>query len=389
MDFRFTPEQERFRQEIRRFLDEHVSEALRREIATSAHTPGPLARDFLRLLGARGWLGVGWPKEYGGQGKTMIEQMIFYDELDLRDIHYGGLTITSLAMTLMKLASEEQKKTYLPRILSGELEICLGYTEPGAGSDLASLITRAERDGDDYLITGQKVFTTGAHYSSHIWLLARTDPALPRHKGLSVFIFPLDSPGVTVRPLYTMGEIRTNEVFLDHVRVPASAMIGAPESGFYTVAVALDFERIFMGKYARLRRNFDELLGCCRELHRDGRPLIEDPVVQDRLVSLHLAIERLRLLCFKSACMVDQGKVPTAEASAQKVMASELEQRLAEEGMKILGPCGQLEQGSPHAPMEGRLVSSWLLAPMMRFGGGTNEIQRDIIAQRGLGLPRA
>lgn len=389
MDFRFTPEQERFREEIRRFLDEHVSAALRQEIATSAHTPGPLAKAFLRVLGAQGWLGIGWPKEYGGQGKSMIEQMIFYDELDLRDIHYGGLTITSLAMTLMKVASEAQKQAYLPRILRGELEICLGYTEPGAGSDLASLITRAEREGGEYVITGQKVFTTGAHYCSHIWLLARTDPDLPRHKGLSVFILPLESPGVTVRPLYTMGAIRTNEVFLDHVRVPASAMVGAPNSGFYTVAVALDFERIFMGKYARLRRNFDELLACCRDLRRDGRALLEDPVVQERLVNLHIAIERLRLLCFRSAWMVDQGKVPTAEASAQKVLASELEQRLTEEGMKILGSCGQLEYGSPHAPMEGRLVSAWLLAPMMRFGGGTNEIQRDIIAQRGLGLPRA
>ncbi|MBV6424127.1 MAG: Acyl-CoA dehydrogenase FadE26 [Steroidobacteraceae bacterium] len=389
MDFRFTPEQEQLRQDIRRFLDEHVSAELRAEIATSAHTPGPLARCFLRLLGERGWLGIGWPTEYGGQGRTMLEQMIFYDELDLRDIHYGGLTITSLAMTLMKLASEEQKRTYLPRILRGELEICLGYTEPGAGSDLASLITRAERDRDDYVITGQKVFTTGAHYSSHIWLLARTDPGLPRHKGLSVFIFPLDSPGITVRPLYTMGRIRTNEVFLDHVRVPASAMIGAPNSGFHTVAVALDFERIFMGKYARLRRNFSDLVACCRKLSRNGRTLLEDPVVQDRLVGLHIAIERLRLLCFKSAWKVDRGQVPTAEASAQKVLASELEQRLADEGMKILGPCGQLESGSPHAPMEGRLVDAWLLAPMMRFGGGTNEIQRDIIAQRGLGLPRA
>ncbi len=389
MDFRFTPEQEHFRQEIRRFLDAQVTEELRHEIATSAHTPGPLAREFLRLLGEQGWLGIGWPKEYGGQGKTMIEQMVFYDELDLRDIHYGGLTITSLAMTLMKLASEDQKREYLPRILRGELEICLGYTEPGAGSDLASLITRAERDGDDYVITGQKVFTTGAHYSTHIWLLARTAPELPRHKGLSIFIFPLESPGVTVRPIYTMGGIRTNEVFLDRVRVPSSAMIGAPNSGFYTVAVALDFERIFMGKYARLRRTFTELVGCCRQLSRDGRTLYEDSVVQDRLVGLHIAIERLRLLCFKAAWMVDKGVVPTAEASAQKVIASELEQRLADEGMRILGPCGQLAHDSPHAPMAGRLVSSWLLAPMMRFGGGANEIQRDIIAQRGLGLPRA
>ncbi len=388
MDFRYSPEQEQFRQEIRRFLDENVTDALREEIATSGHSPGVLGKQFLRLLGARGWLGIGWPKEYGGQGRSMMEQSIFYHELDLQDILYGNMTIGSLAMTIIKLASEAQKQEYLPRILKGELEICLGYTEPGAGSDLASIITRAERDGEDYLITGQKVFTTGAHYSSHIWLLARTDPTAPRHKGLSVFIFPLASPGVTVRPIYTMEGIRTNEVFLDQVRVPATCMIGAANTGFPTMAVALDFERVFMGKYTKIRRNFDALVQCCKQAGDDGTRLYDDPVVQDQLVRLHIDIERLRLLCTKSAWMIDRGKVPNAEASAQKVLASELEQRVADEGMKILGPRAQLEYGSPHAPMHGYLAQSWLLAPMLRFGGGTNEIQRDIIAQRGLGLPR-
>ena len=389
MDFRFTPEQEQFREEIREFLAQHLSDELRAEIASSGHTPGPLGKQFLRLLGEHGWLGVGWPREYGGQGRSMIEQTIFYHELDLQDVHYGNLTITSLAMTLIKLASEEQKQEYLPRILKGELEICLGYTEPGAGSDLAGIITRAERDGTDYLITGQKVFTTGAHYASHCWLLARSEPAAPRHKGLSVFIFPLDTPGVTIHPIYTMEGIRTNEVFLDQVRVPASCMIGTPGSGFYTVAMALDFERAFMGKYTRLGRDFDALVQCCKQIETDGHSLFEDPLIKDRLVRMHTDIERLRLLCLKSAWMIDQGKVPTAEASAQKVLASELEQRVADEGIQILGCFGQLERESPHAPMKGRLAQSWLISPMLRFGGGANEIQRDIIAQRGLGLPRA
>ena len=388
MDFRYTPEQERFRTEIRAFLRENVSDELRREIAVSGHSPGPLGKAFLRLLGERGWLGIGWPREYGGQGRSMIEQTIFYHELDLQDIHYGNLTITSLAMALMRLASEEQKQEYLPRILRGELEICLGYTEPGAGSDLAGITTRATRDGDDYLITGQKVFTTGAHYASHIWLLARSEPDAPRHKGLSVFVFPLATAGVTVRPIYTMEGIRTNEVFLDEVRVPASAMIGQPGSGFYTAAVALDFERVFMGKYSKLRRNFDALVRDCRQSVDGTRPLIEDPVVRDRLVGLHLDIERLRLLSLKSAWMIDHGRVPNAEASAQKVLASELEQRIADEGLRILGLRGQLEYGSPQVAASGNLAQSWLLAPMLRFGGGTNEIQRDIIAQRGLGLSR-
>ncbi len=389
MDFRYTPDQERFRDEIRSFLAANVSEALRLEIATSGHSPGPLGKAFLRLLGERGWLGVGWPCEYGGQGRSMIEQTIFYHELDLQDIHYGNLTITSLAMALMKLASEEQKRQYLRQILAGELEICLGYTEPGAGSDLAAIITRAVRNGEDYVINGQKLYTTGAHYASHIWLLARTDPEAPRHKGLSVFIFPLATPGVTVRPIYTMEGIRTNAVFLDDVRVAASAMIGPPGSGFHTAAVALDYERVFMGKYTKLRRDFAALVRACKAPGDGASPLFDDPVIRDRLVGLHLDIERLRLLCLKSAWMMDQGKVPNAEASAQKVLASELEQRLADEGIRILGPRAQLEYGSPHAVLDGRLAQSWLLSPMLRFGGGANEIQRDIIAQRGLGLPRA
>ncbi len=389
MDFRYTPEQERFREQIRSFLAEHVSEELRHEIATSGHSPGPLGKEFLRLLGERGWLGIGWPREYGGQGRSMIEQTIFYHELDLQDIHYGNLTITSLAMALMKLASEAQKQQYLSRILKGELEICLGYTEPGAGSDLAGITTRAVRVGDEYVINGQKVFTTGAHYASHIWLLARSEPDAPRHKGLSVFIFPLATTGITVHPIYTMEGIRTNEVFFDDVRVPASAMIGTPGSGFYTAAIALDFERVFMGKYTKLRRNLDALVRECRQSLDGSAPPIDDPVVRDRLVGLHLDVERLRLLCLKSAWMIDQGRVPNAEASAQKVLASELEQWLADEGMRILGPRGQLEYGSPHVPAHGHLAQSWLLSPMLRFGGGANEIQRDIIAQRGLSLPRA
>ena len=388
MDFRFSAEQERFRLEIRKFLAENVTDELRAEIAISGHTPGVLAKSFLRLLGERGWLGIGWPKEYGGQNRSMIEQVIMYHELDLQDIHYGNLTITSLAMALIKLATDSQKQVYLPQILKGELEICLGYTEPGAGSDLASVITRAERDGEYYIINGQKVFTTGAHYASHIWLLARTNRDAPKHKGLSVFIFPLDTPGVTVRAIYTMEGIRTNEVFLDRVRVPASCLIGEENKGFYAIAVALDFERIFMGKYTKVKRNFDALVQCCKERNEEGRSRFDDPVIRERLVRMHIDLERLRLLNLKTAWMIDKGQVPNAEASAQKVLATELEQRVADEGMSILGPRAQLEFGSPGVPMNGQLAQSWLLAPMLRFGGGTNEIQRDIIAQRGLGLPR-
>jgi len=388
MDFHFSPEQEVLRREVRAFLDENLTDELREEIEQGDHTPGPLGKALLHKLGEEGWLGLGWPEEYGGQGRSLLDQFVFYEEFDRERVHYGGLTLTSLAMTLIRLASDEQKQEFLPRILRGEVEFCLGYTEPGAGSDLASLTTRAERDGDEYVVNGQKVFTTGAHYSSHIWLLARTDPAAHKHKGCSLFLFPLDTPGVTVRPIYTMEGLRTNEVFLDAVRIPARCMIGAENQGFYAVAVALDYERVFLGKYVWLRRNLDDLIALCKTTPQDGGSLFDDPVVQDRLVRLHIGVERIRLLNYRVAWMIDRGEVPTAEASAQKIMASEIGQQIADEGMQILGPHALLEHGSPRALLKGRFAADWLLSPLMRFGGGTNEIQRDIIAQRELGLPR-
>lgn len=389
MDFGFTPEQEAFRQEIRKFLQENVTPELRREMETAEATPGPLSRALLKKLGKKGWLGIGWPKEYGGQGLSMMDQFVFYQELGRENVYYGGLTLTSLAMTLILVGSEEQKREFLPKILRGEVEFCIGYTEPEAGTDLASLQTRAVRDGDDYIINGQKVFTTAAHYATHIWLLARTDPSAPKHKGVSLFLFPMNTPGVTVRPLYTMGGIRTNEVFLDNVRVPASCLVGEEGKGFYNVAIALDFERVFLGQYPDLRRSLDELIAFCKEFRVNGRPLFEDPVIRDQLVRLHMEVELLRLWNYKVAWMIDRRMVPNAEASAQKVWASELRQRLADQALQWMGPYGQLRRGSPRAPLDGRFEAAWLLSPLLRFGGGANEIQRDIIAQRGLGLPRA
>src|SRR5574337_785287 len=263
MDFHFTPEQEAFRREIRAFLDQHLTPETREEYDIT-HTPGPLSKALLRKIGAQGWLGIGWPTEYGGQGRSMIDQLVFYEELDREHFFYGDLTVTSLAMALIRIGSEAQKQEYLPRILRGELSICLGYTEPGAGSDLASLKTRAVRDGDFYVINGQKVFTTGAESSSHIRLLARTDPHAPKHKGVSLFLFPIDTPGITIRPLYSMEGIRTNEVFFEDVRVPADCMVGKENTGFYGAAVALDYERVFMGRPDGVRRALDQLIAFCK-----------------------------------------------------------------------------------------------------------------------------
>jgi alkylation response protein AidB-like acyl-CoA dehydrogenase len=252
---------------------------------------------------------------------------------------------------------------------------------------LASLQTRAVRDGDEYVINGQKMFCTFAHYATHLWLLARTDPDAPKHKGCSLFLFPINIPGISVRPIYTMSGFRTNEVFLDNVRVPTSSLIGQENRGFHHVMVALDFERISGGP--GLRRELDELIQFCKEFRVNGVALFDDPVVQDRLVRLHIETELVRLFTHKIAWMIENGLVPSTEASAQKIWGSELRQRFANEALQLMGMYGQLRRGSHRAPFNGRYLVSWLSSPLGRFGAGTNEIQRDIIAQRGLGLPRA
>lgn len=351
--------------------------------------PGPETLAMRRKLGERGYLGIGWPEEYGGQGRPIDDQFVFYDEMEKNDIDFGGMTVTSLGMALVRVGSEEQKKEFLPKILRGEVEFCIGYTEPDAGTDLASLQTGAVRDGDEYIINGQKVFTTFAHHATHIWLLARTDSAAPKHRGCSLFLFPMSTPGITVRPLFTMGGGRTNEVFLDNVRIPAECLIGEENRGFYHVAVALDFERITIGHYSALRRDLDQLIIFCKEFSVDGSCLFDDPAVQDRLVQFHIEVELLRLMNHKVVWMIDQGLVPNVEASAQKIWGSELRQRMANEALQLMGLFGQLDRNSPYAPINGKYVTSWLQSPLGRFGGGVNEIQRDIIARRGLGLPRS
>ncbi len=388
MDFGFTPEQEKLRQEIRQFLQENVTPELRAESQRQLGGPGPATWAMRRKLGEKGWLGIGWPKEYGGQGRSMMEQFIFFEEMERQRIDYGSMTVGSLAMALIRVGTEEQKREYLPPILQGRVDFCIGYTEPGAGTDLASLQTTAVRDGDDYLINGQKVFTTAAHHATHIWLLARTDATAPKHRGISLFLVPINTPGVTVRPLYTMGGGRTNEVFLDNVRVPAKCLIGEENKGFYYAAVALDFERIALGHYSALRQALDSLISFCKEFKVNGACLFDDPAVQDRLVQLHIEVELLRLMNYRVVWMIDRGLVPNAEASAQKIWGRDLRQRIADEALQMMGLYGQLTSDSPHAPLNGEFLTIWLQSPVTRFGGGTNEIQRDIIAQRGLGLPR-
>jgi alkylation response protein AidB-like acyl-CoA dehydrogenase len=389
MRYAYTPEQLAWRDEVRRFLARHVTPALLAEMRQAGNEgDGPLARAFHKELFDKGWWGIGWPKEYGGLGKNAVEQYVFIEEMEAAGAPGMRLSVTSVAPAIMRSGSEEQKRHWLPRILRGEVEFAVAYSEPGAGTDLAALTTRAVLDGDEWVINGQKMWNTGAHTATHNWVAVRTEPDAPKHRGISMIIVPMDRPGITVQPLYTWSNIRTNAVFFEDVRVPRDHLIGERGMGFYYAMMALDFERIALGSVGLLRRYLEELKAFVRRTTRDGVPLGRVPWVRRAIADLEMRVEVGRRIGLLNAWMIDQGEVPTKEGSMAKVYVTELNARLAAVGLEILGLAGQLAPDEPAAPLHGRLQWLYTIAPMQRFGGGTNEVQRLIIAQRGLGLPR-
>ena len=389
MRYAYTPEQEAWRREVRGFLRTAVTPALRAEMREAGNEgDGPLARAFHQRLFDKGWWGIGWPKEFGGLGKSAIEQYVFGDEMALAGAPAMRLAITSVAPTILRAGTDAQRATWIPRILHGEIDFAVAYSEPDAGTDLAALKTRAVLDGDEWVINGQKIWNTGAHTASHNWVAVRTEPDAPKHKGISMIIVPMDRPGITVQPLWTWSGIRTNAVFFEDVRVPRDHLVGERGMGFYYAMMALDFERVMIGSTGMLRRFLDDLLAFVRRTRRDGRPLGAIPWVQRALADLEMRVEVGRQIGLLNAWLIDQGEVPTKEGSIAKVYVTELNAHLASVGMDVLGLAGQLAPDEPMAPLHGRLQWMYTMAPLQRFGGGTNEIQRAIIAQRGLGLPR-
>ncbi len=392
MDFRFTPEEETFRQELRQFLSSVVTPDLKTETGFEWHADGfkkgPHSKEFNRMMGQKGYFGVSWPKEYGGQGMSMVYQFLLVEELVRANAPTPGLTLTSIGPTLMKVGSDEQKNYFLPRILSGEIEIALGYTEPGAGSDLASLQIRAVEDGDDFVINGQKMFTSGAHHCEYIWLLARTDPNVPKHKGISLLLVPVNSPGLTVRPLWTISDGRTNETFYENVRVPRTALVGEKNRGWYYAAMALDYERVGVAPYSRYLSVWQTLVDFCKNTAWNGRPLSEDPIVRQQLAQMGVEVEIARVFAYRTAWMIDKGIVPNYEASAQKVFATELLQRIANAATQIFGLYGQLQPEDRYAPVGGNYERLFRSSRNRTVGGGSSQMQRNVIANRGLGLPR-
>ncbi len=391
MDFRFTDEEEGFRTEVKEFLRKELpagwDEQFDAESEMGMVAQGDFAKQFQKKLADRRWLALPWPEEYGGLKASVMTQMIYNEEMSYTGAPTGfNMGVAWVGPSLMIYGTDEQKKRFLPRITNLEDTWCTLYSEPGAGSDLAALQTRAVRDGDEWVINGQKIWTSGAHRSNWGWLAARTDTEAPKHKGISMFLVPMDSPGITIRPLINMaGQHGFNEVFFEDVRIPADMLVGQENMGWYQLAVALDFERSSIGGSARGRRLWEKLLSFAREQpsYVEARPGI-----RHRLAEVGIEVDVAQFLSYRVASLQQAGKIPNYEATIAKLYSSELGQRLARSGIELLGMYGQLHPKSKYTQLKGTMERYHQLSVAETVAGGTSEVMRGVAAIRGLGLPR-
>lgn len=391
MRIAYTDEQEQLRRALREYFAKLMTPE-RREALTRGegdYGDGAAYRETVRQLGRDGWLGVGWPKEYGGQSRSMVEQLIFLDEAAVANAPIPTLTLNSVGPTIMQYGTDEQKQRFLAPILAGEIHFAIGYSEPEAGTDLASLRTRAVRSGDEYVVNGQKMWTSLVEYADYVWLAVRTDADVKKHKGLSVLIVPTAADGFRFTPVRTVAGAMTNATFYSDVRVPVADRVGEENDGWRLITNQLNHERVALFSSARIAG----LLRDVREWSQgtklaDGRRVIDQEWVQEHLARVHAKVEVLKLMNWRIAWGVGKGLNP-ATASATKVFASELNVEGYRLLMEVLGANAVVRDGSPGAVLHGRIERMYRSSLILTFGGGTNEVQRDIIAMVGLGMPRA
>ena len=383
MDYNFTPEEEKFRNDVREFFtkeDKLVTKA-KNEFETGQGF-GPACWEILQKVGSRGWLCPTWPKKYGGLELSFMHRYIIQEEMHYFLNMYGTVGAGMAGPIILRHGSKDQKKKYLIPLAKGEIEFVLGYTEPEAGSDLASLTMSAEDKGDHYLINGQKMFNTRAHYSQYHWLGARTKVTKPNHKGISLFVVDLTTPGITLTPYITLGGTRTNGIFYDNVKVPKDTLVGEENRGFYYILEALAYERIMT--VSALERDFKAFLNFIKTNGLDN-----DPVVKQKVAEVAIDVEASKLLVLKVAWMLDNDIIPSHEAAMLKIQVTETEQRMINTAMQILGPYGQLTKESKWSQLDGLFEWRYRDSVEELIVRGTSEIMRNIIADRALGLPRS
>ena len=389
MEIGYTPEQEAMRSELRAYYAKLLDTETVAKLSHS-HGIGTEMRRVWKQMCADGWAGIGWPKEYGGQGRSAIEQFIFFDESMRAGAPVPMLTLNSVGPTIMAFGTDEQKEFFLPKILAGDIHFCIGYSEPGAGTDLAALQTRAVHDGESYIINGSKMWTSLSSDSDYCWLAVRTDPEAAKHKGISIIIVPMDTPGITMSPLHLLGSHDINAVFYEDVVVPAANVVGGANHGWKLITNQLNHERVTLFASGVMERALTEVTEYARETKLpDGRRVIDQEWVQHNLAKLHAKVEVVRLMNWQVAYEATQGILDIGHCSAIKVFGSELNMEGYQLLMEILGPVSYLEPDAPGAVLRSRLQQGTRGSIILTFGGGVNEMQRDLISQFTLGLPRA
>jgi 3-oxocholest-4-en-26-oyl-CoA dehydrogenase alpha subunit len=385
----YTDSEEQLRAELRRYYEDLLDDETRRALR-HAEGIGPVTRRVVERMGADGWLGIGWPTEYGGQGRGPIDQFIFFDESMRAGAPVPMLTINSVAPTIMQFGSDEQKRRFLPPILRGEIQFCIGYSEPGAGTDLASLRTRAVRDGESYVITGQKMWTSLASDADYCWLAARTGAEDSRHRGISIFIAPMDTPGIERTPLHLLSSHDICSVYWDDVRIPAENLVAGENEGWNLIVNQLNHERVTLCSPGMAEHMLHETIEWARSTTLpDGRRVADQEWVQLNLAKAYAGFEFLRLANWKVAWAATRDELPVADASTIKVFGTEHYLESFRLLMEVLGERAYLTEDAPGALLASRLEQMYRSLLILTFGGGTNELQRDLIAAFGMGMPMA
>ena len=386
MRIAYTDEQVALRDELRAYFAGLMTPEVEAALSSGEWGGGP-ARELALRMGRDGWLGIGWPKEYGGRGRSAVEQFIFFDEAQRAGAPVPFLTINTVGPTLMHYGTEEQKAAFLPRILRGEVHFSIGYSEPNAGTDLASLRTSAVFDGDEWVINGSKLWTSLVQDADYVWLAARTDPEARKHRGISIFIVPTSARGFRYSPIPIISDGATNATFYEDVRVPHSALVGEVNQGWSLITNQLNLERVALCAPGGVQRLFEDVCAWARDTRLvDGRRVVDQEWVRLHLARIHAGLEFLTLINWRSAWALTQDRIDPADASTTKVFGTEFFTDAYRLMLEVMGPAGVLKRGSPEAVLRGRVERAYRGTLILTFGGGTNEIQRDLISVFGLGM---